>query len=146
MSTTNSIFFTCDDSIERLEHTCAEDAIEQHLDSLLSPKMTAVEVLKALPETVTVYEYTHKKPDAVKLAERCLENLLEDLDEGYGDPDDRSTDPTPTMKGAALNFMCAILSEYQVWACDKKSKETINVEEWVKENRPDWLEDLEVKK
>jgi hypothetical protein len=44
------------------------------------------------------------------------------------------------MKEAAKVFLTAVLDEYVGWACEIVKWETVDVTAWVKENRPDWLE------
>lgn len=52
-----------------------------------------------------------------RLALHVIEQLLEDLDEDYGDPGDNSTEPTEGMKAAAKAFVEAVVKEYKVWTC-----------------------------
>jgi len=117
---------------EHLTHTEMDPAIEEILDGM--------DNINALPETIEVCGYAHTEPSSKGINEHVLEHLLEWLDEEYGDSD-KYSDPTDGMKEAADTFVAAVLAEYTVWACDLVKKETVNVQEWIKENRPDWLEE-----
>ena len=117
---------------ERLTHTEMDDAIESILDSPISE----------LPETIEVCGFTHiKLTDVDSLAEGVLERFLDRLDEEYSDPDGCYTDPTGKMIEASKEFVATVLDEYKVWACELVSRETVNVKDWIKENRPEWLEE-----
>lgn len=134
-------FWTCDEDAERLTYEDMDEAIEYFLDDLLSPKMTAQEVVDVLPKTIEVYGYVRDtiKPESYK--GHVLEWFLETLDEEYGDPDGDLNDPTPGMQEAERVFIEAVLKEYVAWPCKKICTKTINTLKWVKENNPDWLED-----
>ena len=43
------------------------------------------------------------------------------------------------MKAAALAFATVLLREYESWACEIVKRETVNVHDWIKEHRPNWL-------
>jgi len=136
--------FTCKEGPERIDDTEPDDAIERYLDNLLEPNMTVAQVLEALPETVVVYGYAHQVFGASArkaLASALLEDLLERLDEEYADPDNDGTVDTEPMRQAAHVFIDAVLAEYTVWTCDQVSEQEVEVLPWVKEHRPDWLED-----
>ncbi len=113
---------------EYLNHTEMDVAIEAELDGC--DKLTG---------TLVICGYArYDKPKAEKWGDDILENLLERLDEDYGPPED-STDKTDAMKEAAKVFVQAVLDEYLVWRCEVVERKTIDVPEWVKANRPDWL-------
>ena len=64
-----------------------------------------------------------------------LEQLLDNLDEEYGDPDDTTpTEPPGRMKQAEPAFLEVVLAEYQPWCLVQASTETIDVTEWLKHN------------
>jgi Mg2+/Co2+ transporter CorC len=88
-----------------------------------------------------VYGYERLKLDVSRLTERMLEQILEDLDDEYGDPNGGDTKPTTSMKQAAHALVEAIVEDYIVWAHDKVEEHEVDVREWVKTNRPDWLEE-----
>ena len=124
------VFWGQEDDV-RLTHTDMDDAIESILDG--------VGDIKDLPETIEVCGYVHRMPDLKKEAFIVLERMLEGLDETYGDPDGY-TKATDCMIDAAEKFAKAIIDEHKVWACQLVKRETINVQAWIKENRPDWIE------
>lgn len=91
------------------------------------------------PEKITICGYAHMKIDISYL--NPLEHCIENLDEEYGDPDSGGySDPTDAMKDAERVFLEVIKKEYQVWTCEPVCKKEIIVADWVKKNRPDWLE------
>lgn len=118
---------------EQLIHTEMDDAIESILDG--------VDAVDALPKTIEVCGFIHSEPNAKSEAAKILAQLLENLDKDYGDPGGAFTKATDGMKRAAKVFVITVLEEYTVWACELVKRETINVREWIKENRPDWLEE-----
>ena len=69
---------------------------------------------------IKVYGFEPQKPfkNIERYASNILENILEDLDENYADPDNYETKPTPSMKKAALDFVGILSEEYQVFACE----------------------------
>jgi len=118
---------------ERLSHSEMDDAIESVLDGIGD--------LNAPPETIEMCGFIHKKPSVKREATGALDRILESLDEEYGDPDGGYIEATDSMKDAAQEFVAAVLDEYTVWACEIVKRETVNVQEWIKENRPDWIGD-----
>jgi hypothetical protein len=118
-----------------------DDAIEEALDFRLSPSMTAADVLATLPDEITVYGYSHQVLDPQRIGEHALDALLEYLDDEYGDPDGRASEPTNTTKEAANTFAAVVIKDYVVWTCDEVEQHVVDVEAWVREHRPDWLED-----
>lgn len=131
------VFWSCYGDAENLTDTDPDDAIRDYLDGFLSP---GCDVLEMLPETVELYGYARMKTDGIELdADSILERVLENLDDEYGDPDDRTT-PTPAMKKAAKAFVAVIRDEYKVWSCEVVNRQVIQVEDWVRENEPEWLE------
>jgi hypothetical protein len=134
-------FWTCDDTVERLDHEDKDDAIEEYLDGLLGPHMTVAEVIAALPEELEVFGYARMEA-TLPYHTHPLEDLLLALDEEYGDPDGPDREPTPEMIEAEKAFLAVVLEEYQPWACEQVCTETVNTMEWVKTHRTDWLEEV----
>ena len=90
-----------------------------------------------LPETIRVCEY---KPMGITwrgLDDYVLEHLIETLDDEYGPPG--GTDITADMRTAAFLFVERIRRQYRVYQCEMVSVEVVNVGEWIREHRPDWL-------
>jgi len=78
-------------------------------------------------------------PATKRMAEDVLDHLFEYCLEEHLDPEGSYSDAiTDTMKEAAEKFIEAFKAEYVSWACEIVKRETIDVEEWIKENRPDW--------
>jgi hypothetical protein len=133
-------WYDCDDGAETLSHSEPDEAIESALDQWLNPKCDVLATLREMVgETLTVHAFIRKavpadEPDVDIL----LEQVLERIDEEHGNPDEGTT-PTPGMVKAAEEFAAAIRLEYVSWACLPGPKATINVEAWVRANRPDWL-------
>lgn len=59
--------------------------------------------------------------------DEVVENILNSLDDNYNTSTDDPTDPTESMKDAALEFVKKILSEYMVKDCVQVCKKTIKV-------------------
>jgi hypothetical protein len=92
---------------------------------------------------VTVYGYAHQVISPARrgaLTESVLEQLLDELDQEYGDPDDSQTEATARMRVAAEALVDAVCADYHVWVCDLVSQRDVEVLPWAKEHRPDWLE------
>jgi len=113
---------------ERLEYADEDVAIEAILDGIDGP----------LPETITICGFARMEVDTLRL--NPLEDCLETLDEEYGDPDGEYSESTEAMKEAERVFLAAIKKEYTTWACEEVCRKEITVADWVKENRPDWLQ------
>lgn len=129
-------FWSCVDT-EHLVHDDRDAAIEDHLDGLLSPETR--DVLAALPAEIEVMGYERMRPTPKDVGD-FLDDVLTRLDEEYGDPDGDGTKSTPRMLEAERAFIAAVLDDYQSWACEQTHSETVNVADWVREHRPDWLE------
>ena len=132
------VFWSCDEGAEELIHSDQEDAIESYLNQRLDP---GCDVLARLPKEVTAFGFVRRPlsahdPDP----QDVLEDVLYRLDEEYGDPETRTDPETPAMLEAAKAFCDVVRAEYSPWSCKKACSETINVEAWVREHRPDWLE------
>jgi hypothetical protein len=113
---------------ERLTCTDPDEFVEEYLDAIDPSDW---------PEKLTIVGYV---PMPGKLdPDRYLEQILEDLDEEYGDPDGDPFKETDSMRQAMKTCCDAILAEYEPWSCEPVCKMEIDVQAWIKENRPDWL-------
>lgn len=108
-------------------------AIEEYLDGFSD---------RVFPPTLVVEgfaprELTAREPDP----RRLLADLLDQLDEEYGDPDGDgdSSKPTPAMVAAAEELAAVIRREYQPCLCEAVCREVVDVRSWLAEHRPDWL-------
>ena len=120
--------FWDDEGTEILNFTDKDEAIEYILDGI-----------GELPAKLEICGYTRREmtESAESLGDSVLDDLLERLDDEYGGEDE--TERTDEMKKSATIFANKMLSLYSVWQCEIVKKEIIDVNEWVKENRPDWL-------
>ena len=92
---------------DRLGATTPEQAYRQLLYSGLTPP-------------IRVHQYKRLKAEIDTAV--LLEDVLEQLDEEYGDPEAILTKPTQKMIDAARVFAAAILQEYRPWLCEKTGK------------------------
>jgi hypothetical protein len=129
-------FYSCRDE-ERLTHTDPDEAIESYLDDCFEPDGT----LNGFPETVTLRAYDPFKLDPEVIAGEVLERTIKACDEEYGDPTGDDTPQTARMKEAALAFAKVFVEEYEVFMCLEADREEVDVESWVKQHHPEWLED-----
>jgi hypothetical protein len=139
-------YYACNDP-ETLTCTEPEEAIEEYLDGFLAPKMTAAEVLACVREVgVTVTAYKQAEIDD-KQIEAWADSLLETLGENFGEensaPDDGPCDAFPDDAEQVMRAAVkSIVSRAHVWRCEPSGKVDLSpdqIEEWVRENRPDWL-------
>jgi hypothetical protein len=87
-----------------------EEVVDRYVDNADGTVGDDASFIEAAIWPAEVLEYRRmKKPNP----EALIEQVLEWLDEMFGDPGGDSTDPTPKM----LEAMKVILDEYQVWAC-----------------------------
>jgi hypothetical protein len=111
---------------ERIMYETEDEAIEGILENI-----------EGLPETIAICGYARMKPNYAHC--EPLVDVLDALDQDYGDPDE-STEPSAAMVEAERAFIAVIEKEYKVWAMEVVCEKTINVNEWVKTHRPEWLE------
>jgi len=115
---------------EVLIHEDIDEAIEAILDDWYED---------VLPEEIDVYGFSRMK--VTFDPEDILESIVTNLDEEYGDPDGHWSDMvTSKMEEASREFARILTKEYKPWACEEVEKVKVDVQSWVKENRPDWLE------
>ncbi len=125
-------YWSCDKHQERLSAEDMNEAVEQHLDDLEC-------VTADLPEKVTVYGYGRMDVSGHILASNPIEDLLDNLASEYGDPDDDLEDPSPAMLEAQKEFLTVVAREYKPWACEVVKTIKVNVLDWIREHRPDWI-------
>lgn len=121
MSDRKIVFYDCDPDAEHLYHETIADAVVAEVYRF--PPMD-------MPETVAVYGWARMVPAIDDGG--LLEYILEHLDEEYGDPEAAvATAPTETMEAAAREFAAVIEREYEGWACERVSVETVRVADYV---------------
>ena len=143
MTTTDRpiVYWDCDEDTERLSHTDQDDAILYALDEWLDPTMTPTEVLSTLRdgigETITVHGFARMEMPTYEL---FLEHLMEWLDNDLelGDVDGADP-PSEALQAGARAFYEVLLKEYTPWSCEVVAKEEVNIEQWIRENKPEWL-------
>jgi hypothetical protein len=129
----------CRDYSEDLVHTCIHEALDAELDTGWE-RMTWEEYKTSLPATITVYGFQRLKVTGDMLYEP-LEDVLERLDEEYGDPCSRGTDETERMQQAQRDFLRVVAEEYHCWACERVAEVEVDPVAWIQEYRPDWIEE-----
>ena len=126
-------YWSCRDDIERLPPcTSRDEAVEWHIDDC-----------DWVAPTLTLYGFARMEPDLG--IDQSLEPLLECLDEEHGDPDGDSTEPTERMKAAEAEFHKVVLEEYESWACEVVTTEKVDTLAWLKENKPDWVAEVDIR-
>ncbi len=108
---------------EVLNYTNIDEAVYELLDGIEPVER---------PETLTMVGYARMKPTLDPIG--IVDNILEGLDETYGDMDGDYTNATEKMKEAAEVFCKVVLSEYKPWACEQVVERVINVKEWTEAN------------
>lgn len=142
MDTDEIIYWDCRQS-ERFENEDPDEEIEEWLDDAWMPEfktMTREQVLDALPKTIELIGYKRMMP-AVAEYRNVLDDLLESIDEQYGDPDEY-THPTDAMKELERIFIEGVLKLYNSWPCEEAAKRTVVVADWIAEHSPErrwWL-------
>lgn len=122
------VYWACDEP-EILVHESQDRAIESFLDDWYPND--------DWPATIEVNGYARMIPCDDGLD--ALENLIDVLDENYGNPDGDPPEMTGKMREAAQKFANAVISEYEPWACEVVKTVTVDVKKWVIEHRPDWI-------
>jgi hypothetical protein len=121
------VFWDCRDDREQLIHDSIGEAVYAWADERDGP----------LPETVTVYGFARMElPSEERIAETVLEHLIERIDEDYGNPDDWAK-PTEAMLTAAREFARVFRAEYECWACEEVTRQTVRVADHVS---AEWLD------
>lgn len=120
-------YWDCDDSTERLSHEDRDEAIEAHLDDLDGN----------FPEEIEVFGYSRQVVNAERFRDVVLESASEYLGENYDGEDGH--EQNDEIKKSAEEFVRTYLENYTVWNCNLVKTEKVNVMEWVRKNRPDWI-------
>jgi hypothetical protein len=139
-------FYTCTEP-ETLHAESPEDALEEHLDPDLHPKMTPAQVLACIrlrPVTITAYNPMEISDELIDAwAENLLESLGETFSDEHGDPDSGCCDAFPSDAEQVMrDAVRSIIRRSTVWACEAVGKVTLSpdqIEEVMREHRPDWF-------
>ena len=113
--------WSCSPEADLLTSSDPEDAVTDWLENEYSGDLADV------PDKVTVYGFA-----PMLITHPCgyecnvLDDLLEVLDEEYGDQvDGEPTKQTEGMQKAAHIFVASVLKEYHVWACEQVCTEEV---------------------
>ena len=104
---------------------CVEDVIE----TLMNDSCNDIEY----PIEIIVFRRMKITKNIKEFANRFTENILEQLDDEFGNPDDDWTKPTENMIEAGIKFAKVIESEYKVFMCEPTGEILKYTEEMVKE-------------
>lgn len=133
MSDFKSKFWSVCKECETLTCTDPYDAVEEYLDDLYPTP------IKDLSDEVIVSGFEPMEVPEEKFAEFILEDLLERIDEEFGDPSGQYTNPTAKMVKSSRDFVKTVVEEFDIWACELSGEQiTVNLKEYVRENHPDW--------
>ncbi len=109
---------------ERIIHETAGDAIGYVLDDITEGEE---------PDTLMICGFARQVlPDTVPDPDVILEDILEFLDDNYGDPEEGS-DPTDDMNSAAQKLSDIVRAQYFVWQCDAVLEVEVDVKAWMLE-------------
>ena len=86
-----------------------------------------------MPETIELIGFDQMTVSDGYHVNWILDNLLESLDEEYGDPDGYGTTPTDGMKLATKEFFDKVISEYHVWNYERVCEKTIRIKDYISE-------------
>ncbi len=138
--TADVAYWDCDESAEILEHSDLGEAIGAYLDQLGDRGITPEAFLKVLEDLGELEVFGYRRMEVTCSGGHCLEDLLEHLDENYGDPNGDVAEATTKMNAAEETFLAAVIAEYKPWACEQFTSEKVDPVAWVRENCPEWLE------
>ena len=124
MDQRNGILWGVEESVNL--HEDFDEAVEEYLDLCDLTEITELDVK----------EYKQLEIDPGFCSP--LANFLEYLDQEFGH--EEKTEPTHEMEHAELKFIEAVIKDYYVFQHDPTGVVvTVDVNEWIKKNRPDWL-------
>ena len=104
------------------------------------------EALEIVLETIPIPELL-KLPKTIPLQGYVFSTVHYDasvLDMEYGSDDDDPTEPTDKMIAAEKVFLDAVCAEYKTQAVESVYKEEVDVMEWIKTHKPEWLSNQHV--
>ncbi len=73
---------------------------------------------QGFPIKVHVFRPMDPFSDIEKYSKWILDDILETLDDEYGDPDGDHTEATEKMKGAMMELAKVMKAEYKPWMCE----------------------------
>jgi len=126
MTTMSEIKFWGQESDEILSHTTKDEAIEAILDD--TQEMDGV---------LEICGFQEREMNTAGEAEHVCESILERWDEEYGGED--QTEMSDEMLRITKEYIEKMKSLYEVWQCEIKVREKVDIKTWIAGNRPDWL-------
>jgi hypothetical protein len=125
-------YWSCNQDEELLTATTIDEAVQEFIDGC-----------EEIPIKVKVFGSAPMEVKWDYYGERALRDMLESIDEDYGDPDN-STDITDEMEKAAKEFAEKISKLYHVWGCEQVDVVEVDMLEWCKENEPDLIGQIKI--
>jgi len=124
------IAWSCSADDEYLSSCEIDCAIEQYLD------------FNGTDEgEIEVYGFNHIPINVKYLNSVILDSAMDYLNEYHGHPDDDLVaNKYDKIKEACKIFVQACIDNYELHSCEVVRTEKINVSEWIKKNRPEWIE------
>lgn len=122
-------------SSEQLRHHEVDSFVESYLDEREPTDW---------PDTIEVVKWERQRLDDGDFL--SPDDLYESLDEEYGDPGGDKSIPSENVLAIWEKFVRAVKDEYFVWACEPTDEVIkVDVKDWLRKNRPDWIDDTDVR-
>lgn len=118
-------YWSCNRDADYLTHQSIEFAIDEFLEDVEPPEW---------PDEVVVYGFA---PMEVRFSgyarDNMLDELVESLDEDYGDPYGNSDDyrPSDAVKAKADELLRLMEAEYPCWTCEEVETVTVPLRDYV---------------
>lgn len=133
----------------RVERLGGEDGVvnAETLDEAMLNCLDAMDGFESIPQDMEVTGF--RRPSLTYPADGSFTDAaLEGLDAEYGDPNgistlDTSLEEQEAMREAEARFVAATIRNYHPWALEPAGMVSVNVRDWVREHRPQWLEALD---
>jgi len=133
------VYYSCSPHDERFTHTELDTAVEEYLSYFDPPLPTTVMVRRYEPKTITAEE-------ANSWAHDLLGQLIEQVDEEYGDPEE-PTECESSWIALMRETVGNILRGYTVWTCEEvKPATVVDTAAWIRQHHPQWLEEEKIKR
>ena len=119
---------------ELIRHDDRNEAIADSLDSFALGKL--------LPARIEIarFRFKARNIDPQHLGEHISEFLVDTLDDDLGNPEEAP--PLPGGITKAIDTLAeACAAQWPVWQMDRFEREWVDVLPWVREHRPEWIEE-----
>jgi len=94
-----------------------QERLDGTIEAVVKRVFSNLETVENYKYPFVVCEFEPMKIDIID-AENIMEDLLEVLDDEYGDPEAGRTKPTEKMLAAAEELAKVVTSEYKPWQCE----------------------------